>query len=493
MKILLKGIFFILLLTIVGLFCWSLYKIPLWKNHWYGLAALCFYIITSIITIIIFTQHRHATAKLSWLFVIIVVPIIGPIIYLIFGRRYKGRMNQSEYFKKYAFTTEAQEPSLVNAHQSLKDLEMYSKRPIVKGDISTTRNIMDSFTVLFNDIKKAKKFIHMNYYIIKQSEIWFELKNLLISKSKKGVEIRLIVDDFGSWALPWYEIRSLRKQGVNVQIFNKVTFPFISSQDGFRSHRKYVVIDGNIGHIGGVNITDEYISFDHNYGLWEDAVSRITGKIVKSLSLLFLNDWYLISNNKLSVEKYAPAPNLLGTQNMILIEDGPEINEPILEEVLIKLIYNCKKEIKLSTPYFIPSPEIHKALKVASIAGIKVTIYIPGIWDKRIAFDATRGHATELMKYGVEFRELKDKFIHSKIGTFDKKIGYIGTANIDMRSMFSQLENNLFFEGSKVSELSELFKKYESDSRIMDALILKPKTTLQKWRLIILKILAPMM
>ncbi len=450
-------------MSIVGYLFWVIFS----SNGLHVEAAIMItsYILASFTGVLLFAQRRQATAKISWLTIIILIPFIGPLIYLIFGKRFKERLSKEEYIKKYNDTYKAQSKSIKTNSQVLLEQSKLTNKNILPGNMKFFDQGMKSFESLFKDIGASKKFIHLNYYIIKQGELWEEMKYILFKKVKEGIEVRLIMDDFGKWTLPWYELRSLKKNGIKLSVYNKVKFPFISSQDGFRTHRKYSVIDGEIVYAGGVNISDEYVGFSSKYGMWEDVVVKITGSAARAFSLLFINDWLFSSDQKLSIKKYAPKISEKGANKIIMVDDSHELDFPLLQTSLIKWILSAKKSIEITTPYLVPTPEIENALKAVSLMGVKVRIYVPGLADKKYVFQASFENALDLAKYGIEIRVINHKFLHTKAAIFDGKTAYIGTMNIDYRSMYSQMENVTLFEGPSVKSIQTIFNKYHDDSK----------------------------
>ena len=424
---------------------------------------IALYSVSVLFNLLIFAQIRHAEAKLSWIIVMTILPVFGHIIFIIFGKRYRGRMSRQNYLSKKTFKHEVLTHDK-NISTIMKKQSNISKRGVYKANIELYDNGHEGFEKLFEDIKSAEKFIHIHYYIIKPGEIYEHFKSLLIEKAKQGVEVRFIVDDFGRWAMPWYEIKELRKAGIQVGIFGKVFFPFVGSENGYRTHRKMVLIDGTRIHTGGVNIADEYANLNKSFGLWVDFQTTITGEAVRSYSLLFIDDWKIVTEEELDIKKYL-VKTTGGKSRSILVEDSPENVEPILENSLVSWIINAKKSITLSTPYFVPSNEIMSALKTAAQSGVKVTIYIPGKPDKKSVLIVSRYRAEELIEHGVVFKETQNILVHSKIGIFDNKYAYLGTANLDLRSLYSQFELLNLVEGPIVGKVNKLFKYYDEFSK----------------------------
>ena len=436
-------------------------------------AIIGLYSVSVIFNLLIFAQIRHSAAKLSWIMVMTILPIFGHIIFIIFGKRYRGRMSRKKYLEKETFKYETKIGAKTSSNIMTKQSIM-SNRGIYNADVALYDNGHEGFEKMFEDIKSAKKFIHINYYIIKPGEIYEHFKSLLIKKAAEGVEVRFIVDDFGRWAMPWYEIKDLRSKGIQVGIFGKVFFPFVGSENGYRTHRKMVLIDGERVHTGGINLADEYANLDKNFGLWLDFQTTISGEAVRSYSLIFLDDWKIVTHEELDIKKYF-IKTTGGKSKSILVEDSPEVEEAIIQNSIVSWILNAKKTITLSTPYFVPSDEIISALKTAALSGVKVTIYIPGKPDKKTVLIVSKYRAHELSQYGVMFKETVDILIHSKIGVFDDKQAYFGTANLDLRSLYSQFEFLNFVEGPAVKQIKGLFEYYDKFSRDVDLSINKNK------------------
>ena len=431
------------------------------------LTLVSVYIISVVFSLFLFTQKRHEAAKLSWLTIMIIMPLFGHILFFAFGRRYSKRKLQKDYLLKENFQYEIMKEN-ISINKDVEDFfikqQYVSKRGIYNVDYKIFKSGIEAYRNLFNDLKTAKEFIHIEMYIFHQGEIYDEFKSIIIKKASEGVEVKIIVDDFGRWAMPWYEIKELAKKGIKVKIFNKVRFPFISSDDGFRSHRKMFIIDGKIAHIGGMNIGDEYASLNKMYGEWLDFQTKVTGEAIRSISLLFIQDWKEVAGEELSFSKYLKKTTG-GKSQSILVEDSPEIHEQILNDSIVSWISKSKYKVTLVTPYFIPTPTIFDAIKRAAQSGVDVTIYIPGRADKNYVMVATMFWVKQATQYGVKFRYINETIVHSKIGVFDDKVAYFGSANIDMRSSYSQFEFISLVTGPVIKDLNNILSNYKLSSR----------------------------
>lgn len=465
-------------------------------NPW--IIGIAYYHSISIIfAIIIFAQKRHSAAKLSWLFVFILLPMFGHILYLIFGRRYKNRKQLWEYRTKPEFAFEIMQNDYMLENKYLTSLftqqSQIANRGLYKGDFEFFFYQDEGFDKLFEDIKNAKHFVHIQYYIIKPGELFEQLKELLLQKVKEGVKVRFIIDDFGQWGIPSYKVKKLSDEGVEIRKMNPINFPFINSNNGYRTHRKYVVIDGKIAHTGGTNIADEYVNINKRYGWWIDYHTRITGDMVRSYSLLFSQDWSMTGAPLDDIKKYLVDQTNQGNSYGVLVEETPENNDKELLYSYVKWILSAREEISISTPYFVPDPIIVQALKTAAMGGVKVNIFIPGRADKKTVFLASRFHAHELEKYGINFYESKNILIHSKMAIFDNKYAYFGTANLDFRSIHSQFEIANVIVGEDVKQIANIFDKYEKICEKIEFSDKRMRYFKRLWVRLFVQIFSPMM
>ena len=419
-------------------------------------------------------SERNSNTKISWLFFIFLIPLLGALLYIVFGQKYKHRTSMHGYQKRYEEFFDAQKQVILSPKEKEKYLELsetskFLNRPILNCNMQLLIGGDEKFRELFKEMRKAKKFIHSIYYIIKPGEIFREFESILIQKSKEGLDVRLILDDFGIWSMPNRDLKNLINAGIQIHYFGKVHFPFLSSNNGYRFHRKILIIDGEVVFTGGLNISDEYAHFSKKYGYWADVHTKLTGDITRQYSLLFLQDWFINTKEKLNINTYAPIVKEIKTNSKgVMVESGPDNWEAMSHKLLVKWIYSAKKSIKLTTPYFIPTVEVLLALKTASICGVDIEILVPSKPDKKIVLMTTKFYAKILMKYGVKFIQLSHILVHSKFGIFDNKFAYIGTMNIDRRSFFSQFEVQTLISGKAIEDLTRLFEYYKSKSTSLE-------------------------
>ncbi|UVD81567.1 phosphatidylserine/phosphatidylglycerophosphate/cardiolipin synthase family protein [Mycoplasma iguanae] len=414
-------------------------------------------------------QKRHNEAKLSWLITLSLLPIIGHFLFFLLGLKYKNVLSKEKYYHSYNKLFQPDEDAknvlLEKEDRFSKGVKHLTQRKFKNADFSIINHGEEYFQKLFQYLKKAEKFIHIEIYIIKRGEIWEELKTILINKAKQGVEIRIIVDSFGLMDIPKTDLILLEQSGIHLLKYGVINFPFLNSGVFYRTHKKYFIIDGKILFSGGNNISDEYACYHPKYGDWQDANFYVQGEFVKQYSIAFINGWKLFSNEQLSLKKYAPIYYSEKNDTVaMLLEDGPITDEATLEEFILFMINKSQNIIRFSTPYFVPTQKVLTALKNALMSGIKVEIYVPGIYDKAYVKTTTFFYLKELQKYGLKIYFLREKFLHSKMASFDDKYAYIGTLNIDVRSFYSQYEIISFVKGEAVKQINQTFWNYKNAS-----------------------------
>lgn len=459
--------YFLALSAILALFA---VIITLIKFKFFLSFILSLYLINILTNIWIFLQWRHLEAKISWMLVLSLMPILGHVFYFLFGQKYKNAQKRNYYFKTYNeyFLGEKRTSNdLIKTRRNIINAtENLSQRKFKDVDFEIISNGFDYFKKVFEKLQSAQKFIHIEMYIIKRGEIWTQMRQILLTKAQLGLEVRIIVDGFGILDISKRDLEELKKFGVQIIQYGKINFPFINSNLFYRIHKKIIIVDGIHLFSGGNNISDEYASFSNKYGIWLDANFYATGQLVRDYSLSFIYSWNLHLQEKLDIEKFAPLviSNVPTNSIGLMIEDGPHSEEQTLEQFLVMMIFKSKKKIQLTTPYFVPTEKIISALRTALISGIEIEIYVPGHYDKSYTFVSTLYFLRKLKPFGLKIYFLNESFLHSKIAIFDDDFAYIGTMNLDIRSLYSQFEIITLAKGKAVLDLSILLKKYKTYS-----------------------------
>ena len=311
----------------------------------------------------------------------------------------------------------------------------------------------EKFPVLFKELQKAKHSIHLDYYIIKDDKIGTELFDVLCEKALSGVKVKIIYDDVGS-SISKAGLKRLKEAGVKAFPYMPVLFSRLAHKANYRNHRKIVVIDNETGFLGGINIKDKYINPNQMNLYWRDTHIMIQGEAVIDLQYLFISDWYFVSGQKINLEEVRYT-NLFQISNdiptSILGSDYGKNNQTIME-AFFGMITSAKKEILITTPYFIPDDSIFNALKITSKSGVKIKLIIPEKPDIKTAFYASQTYLKDLIISGVEVYYYTKGMMHSKTMIIDGKISTVGSTNMDQRSFSLNAEVNAFVRDKIVAQ-----------------------------------------
>lgn len=412
-----------------------------------------------VIALIIFFENRHPTQTLTWLVVFGAFPLFGFLFYFLFGRSHrKEKIYREKYFlDKQAFLKIEGEREISN--ERLNRMREHQRKLVTLAqrignspisfatETKVLTNGIETFSHIINTLKKAKHHIHLEYYIVRDDEISNEIKEILIERAQNGVQVRFLYDAVGSWTLSKKYIKELRAGGVEIVPFGPVHLPFLNSKANFRNHRKIIVVDGSIGFVGGLNIGDEYLGRDKNFGFWRDTHLMVKGEAVRSLQLIFLQDWYYSTNNSFLTDEYL-SPSGMNSQpihgGVQMIAGGPDNEWSVIKNIFFSMITSAKESVWIASPYFIPDEDIFQALKVAALSGVDVRLIMPQNPDKWIVWHASRSYFPGLLEAGVKIYQYKSGFMHSKVIIVDRELASIGTANMDMRSFHLNFEVNAF-------------------------------------------------
>ncbi|MBO1511608.1 cardiolipin synthase [Metabacillus bambusae] len=460
--------------------------ILLTKNLWGDMVVTTVSVLFTLsiisICIVIFLENRHPSHTITWLVVLGGFPLVGFFIYLFFGRNIKKR----RLFEKKALTDEKafleiegnrssyqDKMEHMGDHQQLlfKLAHRLGHSPISFG--TKTKALTDgieTFDHIFNELKKAKHHIHLEYYIIRHDEVGRKLRDMLIEKAREGVEVRFLYDAVGCWKLSKDYIKELSKAGIEMVPFLPVRIPFLNNKINFRNHRKIIVIDGSVGFVGGLNVGDEYLGKNSYFGYWRDTHLLIKGEAVRTLQIIFLQDWYYMTDEKLLSHTYLTTtieqPEHTG--GVQLIAGGPDNKWDVIKNLFFSMIISAKESIWIASPYFVPDEDILSALKVAALSGIDVRLLVPKRPDKKIVYYASRSYFPELLEAGVKVYEYEKGFLHSKIIIVDYELASIGTANMDMRSFHLNFEVNAFLY--RTGSTQKLVNEYVKDIELSRAI-----------------------
>ncbi|KGP74349.1 cardiolipin synthase [Pontibacillus yanchengensis] len=468
-----KRIQILVFLTLIGFVLYLTHSY--WQGWLLGTISILFTVSAVFIGVVIFFENRHPTQTLTWLVVLAAVPIVGFFFYIIFGQNYRKRkmFQQKGEIDEQAFRRiegsrqiDHSQMEQMGDHQKLlfRLAQRLAHSPITFN--TNTKVLTDgeeTFEALLHELNRAQHHIHMEYYIVRHDEIGIEIKNILMEKAQQGVEVRFLYDAVGSWQLSNRFKQDLEDAGVEVVPFSPVRLPFLNNKINFRNHRKIVVVDGKTAFVGGLNIGDEYLGRDSNYGFWRDTHLLVQGESVRSLQLIFLQDWYYMTGRAHLTSEYLSPPlvDSEGRGGVQMIASGPDNEWEVIKHVFFSMIVSAKESIWIASPYFIPDEDILTALKAAALSGIDVKLLVPNQPDKRIVYYASRSYFPELLEAGVKIYAFNKGFMHSKLMIVDNELASIGTSNMDMRSFHLNFEVNAFLYRTQSTE--KLVHDYEDD------------------------------
>lgn len=411
--------------------------------------------------------------KIIWIAIIGTMPFFGILLYIyvhldIFNFGIKKKL--TDINKNTKIYTKSNIESLNDiSQQEFKEsgifryLHNYSDAPCFKNTSVQYFSLgEDMYAELIKDVKKAEKFIFIEYFIINEnSYMWKNLEKILIEKAENGVDVRVIYDGMGSITTANHDFdNKINKLGIKCKVFSPVK-PFISSSHNNRDHRKIFVIDGKIAYTGGVNFADEYINKKERFGHWKDSAVKLQGDAVNSFSLLFLKMWELVSKEKIKYDDFFVSHDVKESNGYVSVfDDNPLDNERVSENVYLHMIDNANKYVYITTPYLILDDDLTDSLKFAAKRGVDVRITMPHIPDKWYAFMLARTYYPELIKSGVKIYEYTPGFIHAKSTVSDDARAFIGSANYDFRSLYLHYECGVYIYNNSV--ITELVSDYKS-------------------------------
>lgn len=400
----------------------------------------------------VIVSNQNPAYQIGWITIIAVFPILGGMFYLFMGNK-----RPSAKMKRLLMASRHLTSGLVNGNEDL--LEELPKRtamtsnyiyetvgyPISKNTHITYYDIGEKmYQAMLEDLENAEKFIFFEYFIVSKGEMWSSLKKSLKQKAMEGLDVRIILDDFGCIkAMSKNEKEELVSSGIKLFMFNPIR-PVASLVMNHRDHRKITVIDGKIGYTGGINIADEYINRISRFGHWKDTGVRLEGEGVRNLTLMFLRLYYAYNKADDDIEGFLNVDysQYRDTQQGFVqaFSDSPLDDESTALNLYLDLLWNAQKYAYIFTPYLVIDNELQSALCFAAKRGVDVRIVVPGIPDKKTVMQLTKSYFKQLILSGVKIYRYTPGFIHAKNFLVDDYIGVVGTINLDYRSLYLHFE-----------------------------------------------------
>lgn len=415
------------------------------------------------VVIIVVSENRNPVKSLAWLTVLLVVPAFGLVLYIVFGRNIRNthivsRRNRRLLRKLESINNPAdsQWPKSQQATQIIQMAKKLTSATLYSGnDAIIYSEGHDKFEQLLSDIRSARHYINMQYYIFRGDKLGRQVQQELIKKAREGVKVRVIYDHVGSFRTPSKFFKELRDAGVETHPFFKVVFPWFGTHVNWRNHRKMVIIDGEIGYVGGMNIADRYV-VGYRRGAWRDNHVRIIGPAVAALQSSFSVDWTFLDKPLLTMTG-TPQPQS-ANMHMLLMTSGPTSQWSNIAMLYHHAISGARKRVFIQTPYFLPTEGLLRTLQASALAGVDVRVMVPRHSDSSMLTYASRSYFAECMRAGIKIYQYEPGMLHSKTIVIDDDISVVGSTNFDFRSFEHNFEASLFvFSAEFNQKLRQVF------------------------------------
>lgn len=444
---------FQLFIMIVGI--WRLQSYYLYISG--ALALLSFLVVAYLIT-----KDTNPTVKLAWIVPILLFPVLGGLLYVLYGHTYIPkrlrknliRVSEQEIYEDIAGKNACKSEVLLEDpfYRISRYTERYGNSPLYANTAvkyyAMGEDVLEDF---LEDLKRAKSYIFMEYFIINHGEMWESVLEILKEKVKDGVEVRIMYDDIGSvFYLKKYYWKELETYGIKCIAFNQVA-PFFATIFNNRDHRKITVVDGKIAYTGGFNLADEYINKRNLYGVWKDSGVRFEGDAAWKFTVMFLQMWNISRFTESSYERYKPKEDFFDLDDGYIqpYRTNPLSKEVLGENIYLQMIHDAREYIYIFTPYLIVNNEMMIAMELAAKRGVDVRLVTPAIPDKKMIFRMTQSAYKELLKSGVRIYQYTPGFIHSKCLLADDSLASVGSVNMDNRSFYHHFECGALIYHSK--------------------------------------------
>ena len=459
-----------------------------------------------VMVIYLFNCKMDSSAKLTWMFIIAVLPLVGAAFLLFtqsnIGHRMECRLvdQQIQTSKEFLNQPENILEKVEHDGSGIDDLCRYLNRSgrVPLYDHTEARYFPLGeymFEAMLEELEKAEKFIFMEYFIIEEGYMWGRILNVLTRKAKEGVEIRVMYDGMCEmFTLPVNYWKLLEKEGIKARPFSTIK-PVVSSHYNYRDHRKILVIDGKVAFNGGVNLADEYINRIERFGHWKDTAIMLKGPAVRSFTLMFLQMWY-VGEKEPDYESWLgeteSAPQAKGY--VMPFCDSPLDEDKVGESVYMDLLNRATDYVHIMTPYLILDGELETALRFAAQRGVDVRLILPGIPDKKVAYSLAKTHYRALTEAGVKIYEYSPGFVHAKVFVSDDQKAVVGTINLDYRSLYHHFECATYlYQTDCIREIEEDYQQTLKKCREVSAETIKKEKISTKIIGQTVKFLSPLM
>ncbi|HLJ94091.1 MAG TPA: cardiolipin synthase [Gemmataceae bacterium] len=455
------------------------------RNYWVHLTtlgALVGPILSGITIIYVLVTKKNSTSAVAWCLLVIFLPLLGPFLFLLFGYQHvnrplsRKRRHKQRFQRKPAAAPAEAFPGTARAAGAPSDFDRstdgkadvlarlarrFGAQPATGGNqIAFYEAGESAFAAMFEAIRSARHHIHLEYFIFQPDATGRLFLDALTQKAREGVQVRLLYDAMGSRRLHRWRLWRLGRAGGKYSVFLPLNPLRRRIQVNMRNHRKILVVDGRVAFTGGLNIGDEYLGKDPRYGFWRDTHLRMEGPAVAELQSVFAEDWDFAANETLQDPTYFPAPSSDGPYTVQVIQSGPDREQKGIREMYFAAILHAQQRVWIATPYFVPDAGLLDALCLAGSLGVDVRLLCQYHPDKWIPFFAGRYYWGDVLNAGVKVYQYTKGMLHSKVVLVDGEWASVGTANLDMRSLYLNFEVNcLIYSAQAVAELEAAFQR----------------------------------
>ncbi len=495
------GLIFLLFLLQAGLLVLSFWHFREFQTHILG-GSLA---LSVVVVLVVLNADLDPTAKLTWMVVIMAMPVFGSLFYWYTQRDVGHRLLKAVMAErqKQSLHLIDQEPGVAReleaAEPGAAGMARYVQRsgcfPVCDGTAATYFPLGEEmYRALLEELDKAESFIFMEYFILSEGKMWDGILEILARKAAAGVDVRLMYDGTCEFALlPRDYPKQLEKLGIQCQVFAPLE-PFVSTHYNYRDHRKITVIDGKVGFTGGVNLADEYINQEVKYGHWKDTALMLQGPAVQSFTVMFLQHWGIYRRAPEYHKFLRQVPKEAAPGFVMPYSDTPLDNDRVGEQVYLDLLNRAQKYVHIMTPYLILDHQMENALCYAARRGVDVRIILPGIPDKKVAYHLAKTHFAALNAAGVKLYTYTPGFVHAKSFVVDDTEAVIGTINLDYRSLYHHFECAVYLRGSDaIAHMEADFRATQEQCRRVTRETIQQEKWTVKLAGFVLKTVAPLL
>lgn len=500
---------FTVVLAVLIQICWMFFGV--WQlSRYHRYVSILISVFSIILVLWIINKRINPAYKLAWTILILGVPFFGVLIYFLLGRSTIARkmekqfenlkVNYGDYLIENFRVREMLDEECIEYSNQSRYIREASGYPLY-GNVETQYfGVGDDFLMaMLEELKKAEKYIFMEYFIIADGFMWRSIKDILVEKAQQGVDVRIIYDDFGcSNRLPHRFYKWLQLKGIKCAAFNPLR-PIVNIILNNRDHRKILVVDGKVAFTGGINIGDEYINQMPRFGHWKDNGIMLKGPAVWSFTAMFLQMWSVVTGMDPEFDKFKPPAYLTPIPSKYNgyiqpYSDIPLDQETVGENVYLNIISHAKKYVYIYTPYLIIDNEMMTTLCLAAKSGVDIRIITPEIPDKKMVYLLTQSYYEQLLEAGIRIYQYVPGFIHAKTFVCDDVVATVGTVNMDYRSLYLHFECGAWmYQCDAISDIKEDMLKTMEVSREIPLEFCKSRNMVVRSVQSILRLFAPML